>query len=117
MKRVLSKAATLRRRDLTQFLAISAGTPSGFRLLIGAWVVERAEGVERFIRSTYIWLAIGAIAVLAVWMSPPAEPDRPSALAILASLAVVVALSLAAWSGFQMRRAQWFRRQQPEFHL
>jgi hypothetical protein len=115
MTRVFSKAGRLRLKDRTQFLAISASTPSGFRLLVRAWVVERAEGVERFTRSTFICLAIGVISIVVALLAPPPEMGQPATYYVLGMLAAAISLPLAALRAFQMRRARWFRSQQAKF--
>jgi len=115
MKRVLSKAAWMRTADLTRFLSASAATTSGFRVLIGAWVAEHSEGADRLRRTVCVWLAVAALAIAAVFLIPPPALDEPAVLQFLAKLIAAVALGLAAWRGFQLRRARWFRRQLPRF--
>ena len=115
MKKVLSKAARMRTADLARFLAVSAATTSGFRVLIGGWVAEHSEGADRLFRTVCIWLAVAALAIAALFLLPPPELDEPAVPQFFAKVIAAIALGLAAWRGFQLRRSRWFRRQLPQF--
>ena len=117
MQQVLAKLARMGWEDLAKFLTNAAGAASGFRLLIGAWVLERSEGVERRTRSTGICLAIGAVAVAAALLGHPVRNTGFSVGALVGVPVALVTLPLAAVWGIKARTGAWFQTKLPQFGL